>query len=342
MPGIRIAEIRTTLLRQQERRMIELEDMRYFVEIADSGGFSRAAARLGVSKSIVSRRIARIEEHLGARLLNRTTRGVTATDAGLEFKARAERLLADYDEALDAVAVHGGEVVGRLRISAPLSFGIHHLAPVLAELAAAHPRLELDVSLTDRLVDLIGERIDAAIRIGKLEDSSHVARRIAPIRSLVVASPAYLARKGRPARPEDLAGDHDCLIYTGSRSPDWVFTRGEEAVSVRPRGRLRSDSGETLVAWAVAGLGIAQLPSFLLGDTVDTGALVPLLLDHPTPEFGMYVVRPPGPHAPGKVRALTEALLRHFGGTPAWDRCVRQMAQEEAARRPAGEAGARG
>ncbi|MBC2857462.1 LysR family transcriptional regulator [Stappia sp. 28M-7] len=322
--------------------MIELEDMRYFVEVAESGGFSRAAARLGVSKSIVSRRIARIEEHLGARLLNRTTRGVTASDAGMEFKARAERLLADYDEALDAVAAHGGEVVGRLRVSAPLSFGIQHLAPVLAELAADHPRLELDVSLSDRLVDLIGERLDAAIRIGKLEDSSHVARRIAPIRSLVVASPAYLARKGRPTRPEELATDHDCLIYTGSRSPEWVFTRGEETVSVRPRGRLRSDSGETLVAWALAGLGIVQMPSFLLGDTVDKGTLVPLLLDHPLPEYGMYVVRPPGPHTPGKVRALTEALLRHFGGTPAWDRCVRHVAEAEAAARASGKAGTRG
>src|SRR5262245_1426204 len=234
------------LLHQEERRMSELDDLRSFVEVVDTGGFNRAARRLGVSKSIVSRRIARMEAELGTRLLSRTTRGISPTEAGLEFKLRSERILAEFDEAREAVAQQAGEVAGRLRLSAPLAFGVRHIAPVLADLAKRHPRLELDVSYSDRLVDLIAERFDAAIRIGLLRDSSLVARRIAPARSVVVASPDYLARKGRPAAPGDLTA-HDCLIYTGGIGADWQFCSGKRTVSVRPNGRLRSDSGEALV-----------------------------------------------------------------------------------------------
>src|SRR5262245_47919833 len=207
------------LLHQEERRMSELDDLRSFVEVVDTGGFNRAARRLGVSKSIVSRRIARMEADLGTRLISRTTRGISATEAGLEFKQRSERILAELDEAREAVALHAGEVVGRLRLSAPLAFGVRHVAPVLADLAKQHPRLEIDVSYSDRLVDLVGERFDAAIRIGTLRDSSLIARRIAPLRVVVVASPDYVARRGRPARPEDLMA-HECLIYTGRTAPD--------------------------------------------------------------------------------------------------------------------------
>lgn len=302
--------------------MIDLEDMRFLVEVIESGGLSRAATRLGISKSILSRRISRMEDELGARLLSRTTRGISPTEAGLEFKARCERMLAEYEEAREALARHGGEVSGRLRLSAPLSFGQRHVAPVLAELAASHPKLELDVSFTDRIVDLIGERYDAAIRIGNLQDSSLVTRRIAPVRALVVASPDYVARHGRPASPADLTR-HECLIYTGSASGEWTFRSGKRLVSARPAGRLRSDSGDTLVDWAVAGLGIAMVPTFLLGESLEKGALVPLLLDYPAPEFGVHVLRPPGPYVPGKVRVLIDALVQRIGGEdPYWDPCV--------------------
>jgi DNA-binding transcriptional LysR family regulator len=301
--------------------MSELEALRFFVEVVDSGGFNRAADRLGVSKSVVSRRIARMESALGARLLSRTTRGIALTDAGAEFKARAEGILSDYEEAREAVARRGGEVVGLLRLSVPLSFGVRHVAPVLAELAARHPRLELDVSYTDRLVDIIGERFDAAVRIGTMEDSSLVARRLAPVRAVVVASPAYLARNGTPATPADLAA-HACLLYTGSRQPDWQFHSGKRLVSVRPKGRLRSDSGEAIVQWALAGQGVALVPTFLVPDEIAGGALVPLLLDYPTPEFGVYIVRPPGSYVPGKVRVLIDTLAERFSGPPRWDPCM--------------------
>jgi DNA-binding transcriptional LysR family regulator len=301
--------------------MTELEDIRSFVEVVDSGGLNRAARRLGVSKSIVSRRISRMEADLGTRLLNRTTRGISPTEAGLELKARGERILAALEEAREAVAHQGAGVVGRLRLSVPLSFGVRHVAPVLSELAQRHPALELDVSYTDRIVDVIGEKLDAAIRIGPLRDSTLVARRIAPVRAVLVASPGYLARNGRPGTPADLA-THHCLIYTGRTVADWQFRSGKRVVSIRPESRLRSDSGEAILQWVVAGLGIADLPSFLVSDAIESGSIEPLLIDYPMPEHGIHVVRPPGAWLPGKVRVLIDALVERFGGEPVWDRCL--------------------
>ncbi|ANY82641.1 transcriptional regulator (plasmid) [Microvirga ossetica] len=301
--------------------MSELEELRTFVEVVESGGLNRAAARLGVSKSIISRRITRLEADLGTRLLSRSTRGIIPTEAGIEYKIRCDRILAELDEARDAIAQQGGSVRGRLRLSAPLSFGVRHLAPVLADLARRHPALELDVSYTDRVVDLIGERFDAAVRIGSLRDSSLVVRRIAPVHAVLVASPEYLARHGRPGTPQDLVGN-ECLIYTASLVPEWQFQSGNRRISIRPEGRLRSDNGEAILQWAIASLGIANAPSFLVSDAIESGALEPLLLDYPQPEFGIHIVRPPGSHVPGKVRILIDTLVERFGGTPEWDRCL--------------------
>lgn len=300
---------------------MELNDLRSFVEVVESGGFSRAAERLGISKSMVSRRIARMEADLGTPLLSRTTRGISPTEAGLELKARSERILAELEEAREAVASQSTSVVGRLRLSAPLSFGVRYVAPVLAKIAWCHPRLEIDVSYSDRIVDLIGERFDAAIRIGVLKDSSLVARRIASVRAVLVASPEYLARNGRPSTPGDLAR-HECLIYTGRTVPQWLLRAGKRSISIRPEGRLRSDSGETIVQWAIEGLGIAEAPSFLVSDAIESGRLEPLLLDYPLPEVGIHVLRPPGSYVPGKVRVLIDTLVESFGGEPVWDRCL--------------------
>lgn len=306
--------------------MSDLDDIRSFVAVVETGGFGRAGRSLGLSKSIVSRRVARLEADLGTRLLSRTTRGVSPTEAGSEFKARGERILADLAEAREAAARQSGGVAGRLRLSMPLTFGTRHVAPLLAELACRHPRLELDVEASDRHVDLIGERFDAAIRIGALKDSSLVARRIAPVHGAILASPAYLARKGRPASPLDLAG-HDCLIYTGTAVPDWTFRIGKRWVAIRPAGRMRSDSGETLLKWVEQGLGIALLPTFIATDAVRAGTVEHLLWDYPMPAAALHVVRPPGAYVPGKVRALIDLMVERFGGTPYWDPC--QMAAQE-------------
>lgn len=299
--------------------MSDLSDMRLFVEVIESGGFNRAAARLGVSKSIVSRRVAALETDLGARLLSRTTRGISPTEAGLEFKRRCESILADVAEAREAVARHGGEMIGRLRVSVPLVFGTHYIAPILAELALRHPRLEIDVSFSDRPVDLIDDHFDAAIRIGPLGDSSLVSRRIAPVRTALVASPAYLDRRGRPRLPADLL-QHDCLIYASVNALDWQFRVGKRWVSVRPTGRVRADNGEATVRFAVAGLGIAYAQDFLVAQELRSGALELVLPQYSTPEYGVHVLRPPGLHVPAKVRALTDALVERFGDAPDWCR----------------------
>jgi DNA-binding transcriptional LysR family regulator len=302
--------------------MPEVDDLRAFVEVVETGGFSRAALRLGLAKSIVSRRIARLEADLGAPLLARTTRGVTPTEAGAEFKVRAEQILADLDAASAAVAAHGGEIVGRLRVAAPLSFGLRHLAPLFAELAARHPRLEVEVSYSDSFVDIVAERFDAAVRLGQLADSSLIARRIAPIHGAICATPAYFEVHGRPRRPDDLL-QHECLVQnTGRATAVWRFQDGKRWRSINPRGRFRADNGEAVLQAALAGLGVAYLPTFLIGEAIETGALEPVLRDYPLPEAGLYLVRPPGGQATGKVRALGELLQEKLGGEPWWDHCV--------------------
>ncbi len=294
--------------------MIDLDDIRSFVAVVESGGFNRAAQSLGVSKSIVSRRIARMETDLGARLINRSTRGISATEAGLEFKARCGRILAELEEARDAVATYaGGDVTGRLRLAAPLAFGQRYLGPILTELAGRHPRLEIDVSFSERAVDLISEHYDAAIRLFELRDPSLIARRIAPVRPFIVASPDYLARNGRPEKPEDLLS-HDCIIYSGRHIPEWKFRAGKRIVSIRPNGRLLTDNAEVHLGWTIAGFGVAELPSFIVSDEIRKGTLVPLLVEYYLDEGAIYVVRPPGPHVPAKVRALIEIMLERLGG----------------------------
>lgn len=299
--------------------MLDLEDIRTFVEVVEVGGFGRAGQRMNLSKSMVSRRVSRLEAELGAQLLSRTTRGVAVTEAGLEFKERADRVLAELEAARDDLAQRGEEVIGALRISAPLSFGMNHLAPVLAELATLHPKLQIDAAYSDRYVDLIGERYDVALRIGSLPDSSLVARKIAPIRVAVVASPGWVEKNGMPQRPEDLEGCEAVM----QANEVWRFQDGRRAVTVRPEGRFRADAGPAILAAAVAGLGVAALPTFLAGHSIEQGELVPLLLDYPMPEAGLYVVRPPpASHMPAKVKALTELLLERFGGEPVWDVCA--------------------
>lgn len=297
---------------------MDIADIRAFVEVAEAGGLTPASRRLGQSKSVVSCRLARLEAQLSAELLNRTTRGVALTQAGTAFKSHAERLLAELEAGREAVRQDGGELHGRLRIAASLSFGVAHLAPVLAELALRHPGLAIDAAYSDRFVDLIGERFDVAIRLGNLPDSSLVARRIAPVLAALVASPAYLARQGEPRTPEDLRA-HVALVQ-GDQT--WRFRAGKRSVVFRPQARFRSDSCHALLAAAQAGVGIACLPTFLCGPAIGEGSLQVLLADYEMPGGGLYVVRPPpAEHVPASIRALTELLVERFGGEPYWDSC---------------------
>lgn len=287
---------------------MEIEDIQAFVAVADAGGLTAAAGRLGVSKSIVSRRIARLEKSLKARLLNRSTRGAALTEAGATFREHATRIAAEADAARDAISPDG-KVRGRLRIAMPLSFGPTHFSPVLADLACCHPDLEIQASYSDRFVDLVAEGFDAAIRLGMLGDSNLVARRIARFGGRLVASPAYLKKRGTPRTPDELLS-HAAINRIND---EWPLMHDGKTITVRPHARFTADNGAALVPAVLAGLGIALLPDFLIGDHIASGAMVTLLPEYPMPEAGIYVVRPPGGNAPCKVRVLIDIMLERFG-----------------------------
>jgi DNA-binding transcriptional LysR family regulator len=290
--------------------MLDVEDLETFIVVMNAGGLTSAAHRLGLSKSIVSRRLARLEHGLGVQLLLRTTRGIRPTEAGAIFREHALRVTAEIDAAREEISTEG-DVRGRLRIAVPLSFGATHLAPVLAELARRYPRLQVHACYSDRFVDLVSEGFDVAIRLGYLPDSSLVARRIAPIRGKIVASPAYIDAHGAPRSPDELV-HHESLIQ---RPGDWRFLHGDKVIRVHPLGRFVADNGQALVAAALAGLGIAVLPDFLTDPHVATGALVPILTEYPLPDAGLFVVRPRGDHVPRKVRILTNIVVEIFAST---------------------------
>ncbi|ATN36976.1 LysR family transcriptional regulator (plasmid) [Rhizobium sp. ACO-34A] len=288
---------------------MDIEDLRTFVEVADAGGVTSAALRLGVSKSMVSRRLVRLEAELGVQLLARSTRGASLTEAGATFRDYAARVSAEIDVARDTI-LPAGELTGRLRIAAPLSFGPTHFASVLADMALRHPQLQIQTSYSDRFVDLIAEGFDCAIRVGTLQDSNLIARRVGPLYGNYVASPAYIKVHGSPETPEELV-THQALMQ-GMET--WQVMDGEKIVTVRPQGRFKADNGAALVAAAVAGLGIAALPDGLTRAYLDSGALVTVMKNHPPPPAGIFVVRPPGQHPSRKVRVLTEMLIECFDG----------------------------
>ncbi|MES2105740.1 MAG: LysR family transcriptional regulator [Pseudomonadota bacterium] len=288
--------------------MLDIEDLQTFVEVADSGGVSSAARRLGVSKSIVSRRLFRLEADLGVQLLARTTRGAALTEAGVTFREHAARICAEIDIARETI-LPAGDLRGNLRIAAPLSFGATHLAPALAKLAQRHPLLHVHTCYSDHFVDIVGEGFDCAVRIGYLPDSNLIARRIGPIRGRLVASPGYIKEHGAPDTPDELL-THQVLMQ-GTET--WHFIHGDQTITVHPQGRFKADNGAALAAAAVAGIGIASLPDFLTEKAVASGALVPVMSRYPLPEAGIFVVRPPGRHPARKIRVLTELLIEHFG-----------------------------
>ncbi|WP_213604893.1 MULTISPECIES: LysR family transcriptional regulator [Pseudoxanthomonas] len=290
---------------------MDIEELRTFVEVADAGGVSPAARRLGVSKSIVSRRLARLEEALGAQLLARTTRGAALTEAGAIFREHAARACSEIDTARDTI-LPAGDLRGRLRVAAPLSFGPTHFASVFAEMARRHPQLHVHTAYSDRFVDIVAEGFDCAIRVGYLQDSNLIARRVGPLYGKLVASPDYLRTHGAPETPDDLA-DHEALMQ-GTEA--WQFLDGDRVITVHPRGRFKADNGTALIAAAVAGLGIGWLPDGLTNEYVASGALVPVMTRYPPPPAGIYVIRPPGPHPSLKVRVLTELLIACFDEAP--------------------------
>lgn len=301
-----------------ERSSVDLLDVVAFVRVVETGAFARAADRMAISKSIVSRRVARLEEQLGAKLLTRTAQGAHPTDVGQAYFARAANILAELDAAQEVVADAVTQVAGPIRLTAPLSFGITHMAPALAEFARLYPKVELDTVFEDKAVDLIAEGFDLAVRIGNLADSSLVARKIAPVRRVLLGSPEYLAEHGEPEHPREISR-HEVLLY--GYSDQWRFKVNGRWDHVRGMPRLRANNGELLRIAACAGLGLCILPSFIAAPAIETGQLRALLRDYPLEEAGLYAVMPPGRATTARIRTLVAFLASRFGPEPDWDPC---------------------
>jgi DNA-binding transcriptional LysR family regulator len=296
--------------------------MQAFIKVAALGSFSAAARALGLSQTMVTKHVGAIEDRLGARLFIRTTRRLTLTEAGQRYREAVERILAEIEEAEAEAAADTVEPRGTLRLNAPLSFGFREISPALAEFARLYPALTVDIGLNDRMIDLVEEGWDLAIRIGRMKDSALVARKLAPIRTIVCAAPDYLAASGTPKTVADLA-DHNCLLYTlpsAASANRWHFGPGGD-VAVTVEGNLRANNGDALRAAALAGQGIAYQPTFLLADDLRAGRLVPIRLDHPTFQFAnVSAVYAPDRHVPAKVRLLIDFLAERWAGEPPWDR----------------------
>jgi len=291
---------------------MDIEDLDTFVAVADAGGISAAARRLGVSKSIVSRRLFRIEAELGTQLLARTTRGAALTEAGSTFRDHAARASAEIDTARESILPTGG-LRGRLRVAMPLSIGPTHFAPALAEMAHRHPNLHIQSCYSDRFVDLIAEGFDCALRVGYLADSNLIAKRIVTVHGTLVASPDYIKKHGSPQTPDEIVA-HEALMQ-GTET--WQFVNGDAVVTVQPQGRFKADNALALAAAAAAGLGIAFLPDCITHDYVGSGTLIPIMTRYPPPPAGAFVVRPPGLHPARKIRVLTDTLVDHCMRNPA-------------------------
>lgn len=299
--------------------MDRFEALRTFVRVVDSGGISAAADSLGVAKSAVSRRLGELEGRLGVQLLVRTTRRVSVTDAGRAFYDRCVGILGDLADAEAAVSSERQKLSGRLRVAAPLSFGLAHLGPALIDFAGEHPDLTIDIDFNDRYVDLVEEGFDLGLRIGELRDSSLIARRLTGIRHTLCASPDFAAACGEPARPEALAG-RPWLRYANQpaaalpyRAPD-----GHEG-SLRLRVAMTASNGDFLREAAIAGLGLTLLPNFIVYEAIAAGRLVPLLPDYRWRSSSAYAIYPPTRHLSLRVRRLIDFIAERFGATPYWD-----------------------
>lgn len=297
-------------------------DIAVFVRVVEAGSFTAAADKLGLSQSAVSKCVNRLEERMGTRLLNRSTRKLSLTEAGAALHTHGLRALNEMEEAELEVARLQTEPRGLLRVNAPMSFGVLHIAPAVEEFLQRYPALTLDLQLNDRLVELVEEGFDCAVRIKALGDSTLVAKKLAPCRQVVCASPEYLKQHGTPRSPEELS-KHRCLVYTYRAKPfEWEFAGPEgKRTRVTVSGRLHSNSGLANREAALRGCGVLIQPMFYVGDDLRAKRLVPLLTDYtPLPEINVYAVYPERRNLSPKVRAFVDFLHARFGDAPYWER----------------------
>lgn len=299
--------------------MENLTDIAVFVRVVESGSFTKTAEQLQLSRAVVSKYLSRLEARLGVRLLHRTTRRLSVTEAGAALFEASRGALSRIEDAELEVARLQRAPRGTLKINVPMSFGLLHISPQLPQFLKAYPEVSVDLTMEDRFVDLVAEGYDLAIRVTRLADSALVARKLAPCRQVVCASPEYLAKHGCPRTPEDLSA-HNCVIYS-YLPPVWRFIDRSRRESAAPvRGNLRVNNGMAQCEAALSGLGIIIIPTFYVGDLIRQQRLVVLLDDYAMPEIGVYAVYPQRKYLSPKVRAFVEFLAKRFGPKPSWDR----------------------
>jgi DNA-binding transcriptional LysR family regulator len=297
-------------------KLPDFEALAIFAKVVEMRSFAGAATELALSKATVSKAVSRLEERLGARLFNRTSRQLALTDAGQRLSERATQLLMDGEAAENEALAQSSVPRGLVRLAVPMTFGVKVIGPLLPDFLAAYPEVSLDMHLSDATVDLIGEGFDAGVRIARLPDSSLVARRLCGMRRYTVAAPSYLKKYGRPTHPMHLA-HHRCFGYAYlSTAGVWhyVNTAGEQA-TVRPSGQLRVNNGEATMPALLAGLGIADLPDFIVGDAIADGRVEVILKDWKQPEGAVHLVMPPGGPRPARVEVLADYLAAKLGRT---------------------------
>ena len=299
--------------------MAQLEEMQNFVRVVEAGSISKAADQLGVAKSGVSRRLVDLETRLGVRLMNRTTRRSSLTEAGEAYYSRAARIIADVAELDSTTADTDASLVGKLRLAVPLSFGLCHLSPAIDEFARIHEALDIHVNFSDQHIDLVEQGVDLAIRIADLRDSRLQARRICPVRLLLCASPGYLEQKGRPETPDDLKA-HDLLQYDiGAGSKVTLSGKNGEEKVIHTRPRIIANNGDFLRDMAISGHGIILTPSFIAWEAVAAGDLEVILPDYCPPQRSAYAVYPQNRYLSRRARSFIDFLAERFGENPYWD-----------------------
>ena len=307
--------------------MEDLERMAIFARVVEEKSFSAAARRLNLSKSLVSKQITQLEKSIGSRLLNRTTRALSLTEAGSMFYEHCARIVEELEEAKLAVSRLQSEPRGILRISAPVAFGRLHVASALPEFLATHPELKIDMVTTDRFVDLAEEGYDVVVRIVGDPPPNVVARKLAPVNRRICATPEYFARHGVPQKPQELER-HNCLTYTYFNPQDPWRLRGPDGdISVRASGDLRVNDDDALSEAVLAGLGIALLPTFIIGKALQTGRLQAVLSNYVPLERHVYAIYLPNRHLSAKVRAFIDYFLKRIGPEPYWDRMATRARQ---------------
>ena len=301
------------------RRMDRLRQMESFVAVATRGSLTAAAQAEGVAPAVMGRRIDALEARLGVKLLVRTTRRITLTHEGSAFLDDCQRLLADLASVEAGVSAGGLHAAGHLRITAPAGFGRRHVAPLVPRFLAQHPDVSLSLNLSDRVVDIVNEGFDCAVRVGDLPDSGLISVRLADNRRLCVAAPQYLQRAGVPRRPADLA-QHACLALSSdaSQTRGWAFLVDGELTHVRPHGRLDCSDGQVLHAWCLQGLGIAWRSTWEVQAEIADGRLRAVLQDYAAPPNGIYAVFAHARHLPLRVRWWIDFLKQHYGNAAYW------------------------